>query len=427
MAKQLGALVSLLQGIDMSPLQNARQNSLAQGQLALAQRAQEAEQVLETRRLDLAKMNAADNLSLDKERLGLARTELTSREKQAEEQRTLDRQLAEMQQAGRVDLQELIGAQELAGINLQGQLSQTLQQDRMAFEEAAQDRLLKAQGANLDKELNLRRSLADREFELAKRRGDDDAAMAVLEREGAALRNKMLKLQEEKIPGDVEYEQSARAVELELARLSLRKSRYELEKINPDSPTVKKLQELELSLAEATVEKTQQEARQEKQIGDLQEVQVAKFKEKGKSEDTEAGYLDPKLAAEGKVPRGAVKFFTGEESDIYAADLRRQEKGQGGDGLDARIEAFKELEALGDAQDEESVAIRKALRRFLNATNTKGARNIAISFGSVDRQWKLAGARLPGAAITETEEDEIDDALEELSQYDITLGEDLFG
>lgn len=418
----------------MSPLQNARDTSLRRGGLIEQNRAAQAAEALQSRSLDISEAGQNASILSDKERLKLGRDELTFRMKESEEQRALSRELAKMQQEGAIDLQNLVGAQQIANTNLKGALDQSLEQDRIAAQEARDRLLVTLSGNSLEKELELRAADEERQYKLNKSRGIDPGADSQLEREIKGIQRARMEKQrafeEAQINGEMRDMASVQRHQREMRRLAeveqlykLKKMYRELEETDPENPHLKEMKALELRMSKAGARKMEAEATGEEQNVEIGNMAIAKEKEKGKeAKDVEAGYLSPKDAKEGIVPRGATKFLTGEEADAYSSDQRAAEREFGGvsDGLSARLEAFKSLEELGDAADADSVAIRKALRRFLAATNTPDAKKIGISFGSVDRD-------LLGGPITEEQADEIDAALEELDKYGYTLGENLFG
>lgn len=438
---QLAGLVSLLRGIDMSPLQNARDTSLRRGGLIEQNRAAQAAEALQSRSLDITETGQQASILSDQERLKLGKDELTFRMKEAEEQRTLERELSKMRQEGAVDLQNLVGAQQIANINLRGALDQSLEQDRIAAQETRDRFLTTLSGDALEKELELRAAEEERQYKLNKSRGLDPGADSQLERDIKGIQkarmDKQKQFEDAQINGEMRDMASVQRHQKEMRRLTeveqlykLKRMYRELEETDPGNPHLKEMKALEMRMGKAGAEKLEAEAESEKQDVELRGMVIEKEKQAGKdAEDVEAGYLSLKDAKEGKVPRGATKFLTGEESDAYKADQRAAEKEFGGvsDGLSARLEAFKGLEELADASDTDSVAIRKALRRFLAATSSPGAKKVDISFGSVDRQWNFAGKEIPGGPITKAQADEIDAALEELDKYGYTLGENLFG
>src|SRR5690606_37170106 len=131
----------------------ARNFTLAQQQQEIQRRTAAAETALAQQRLDLDKTRAKDALFLGQEDIGLRRDEITGRREDAAAGRDLSRELLDKQQQGSIDLQNLVGAQEAAELRLKGELDRSLQTDLAELATQRQERLIQAQGENLDKEL----------------------------------------------------------------------------------------------------------------------------------------------------------------------------------------------------------------------------------------------------------------------------------
>lgn len=398
MAKQLGGLISLLQGIDLAPMKLAQDRVLGQGQLAIQQETARASANLEKRRLDLAEISARENTATERERINLGREDLIARNKQADEQRGLDRELAAAQQAGRIDIQELVGAQELAHINLQGQLDQTRQQERAEFELAAQERLIASQGENLTKELDLRRELSDREFTLAKQRGDDDSAISALVREQETIKAAIMRRQQERLPQDEKSSDDLKALEMELARNQIKKSIYELEKLNPDSPAVKALQEAELRLTEATARKVEAEAGTEEQVGEAQKLQLDNAKKAGKEAPADsAGETDKTIKRlQDKIERGS--------SPVYGIT-----------GNETALKAVEHLTDIKDIEGEDYDELRAKLKRVAQLAEKGGS-------SKVSKYPFVSDARVIGKDLSKEEVSELEKLIDELYGEGIYVG-----
>ena len=390
--QQLGALVSLIQGLDMSPIQNARNTSLQAQTLGEQKRAQRAQEALGKQQLDLARQSSQEGAAIDREELGLGYAQLESSEKQAGEQRDLARTLQEMKDAGQVNLADIRGAQEIAQINLRATLEKAQQDDLLKFEEQQQDRLFKLKGDAFEHEITRRAAEEERSYQLNKLRGIDPGADSQLAREINTIQKLRLEKQKEWEDKHLMGELTDIAKhEKEMRRLTQIETNYKLTKIyrelveaDPNSTEAKAIKELQKRMMTTEVEQAEQTTK-------IQAKQLEQF-EKDTTKDAEAGFLSEDAAAAGVVPRGAVKFLTVTESDTLASLTRKA--GQEGfwdtdigysTGNQVALNALNSLESFGDAQDQEAVNARKALREAAKLAAKLGKGQIGGAFSDTAR------------------------------------------
>lgn len=426
--QSLGALISLTQGLDLSPLRNAQQFGLQNQQLQAQISKTLGEQELAGERIDLSRTQGVRNAALAERELTqrgeLATAQRLARKDELAAQRTLDQALATMQIEGRVDLQELIGTQEIASLERKQGLDLELQESRQEFE-IKQDKILsEATQANFELSFKANNDDADRRFKLLTQSGNREAAR---EDRGIEIdRLKEIKIKRETAnlltPEEAQARKDidARILDLQLEQLVEETGRTDFDK-REIRAFKKKLRDQQFRATEAGI--AGEEARIEGQIAETAGVEATLAKLGIELERDEDGKLTGKTK---KIKPPDVETgkggLTQEEAGQLAADeeLIKDETFGTSDSLDARVLAFKQIEALEASDDEDSVARKKALRRFLKATRKPGAKDLSISFGSVDEVFGTSG-------LTEVEIKEIDDALTELASFDIDLGEDIFG
>ncbi len=387
--RDLGALISLTQGLDLSPLKNAQQFGLQNQQLQAQIAASLSGQGLEQQRIDISRNQGLRNTALAERELTqrekLALSEQDFRGKQAAQQRSLDSQLAGLQNKGRMDLQELRGTQEIAQLNLQSELDEDLQERRFEFELEQDEKLFTFKGDQLTKELDLRRDDLNFRVEKAIVELGIKGGQALLENEASKYRNALLKIDadqgiSDKLRADsrLEIENDLMGIELDLMRIKLR---GEISEENQ-----KRLNALTLDKAEEDVKgaKAGRESLEVETAGNIASAEAAGLKVKldkdgnfagfEKAEPgaaAEAGFLSDAVAASGTVTRGATAFLTAKENDLRGRIARSIEKtgffGEAGigkvTGFELAENAFKAIEELADDQSEEAIEARKKLRR----------------------------------------------------------------
>lgn len=422
---QLAGLVSLLRGIDMSPLQNARDTSLRRGGLIEQNRAAQAAEALQSRSLDITQAGQQAGIALDRDRLQLGRDELTFREKDAAEQRGLVRELERMRQEGQVDLQNLVGAQEIANINLKGQLDKSLEEDRAAFQEARDRLLVTLNGDALEKELELRAADEERQYKLNKQRGIDPGADSQLNREIKGIEKAMLMKQQEYENARINGEMGDMASQIrhakEMRRLNEIKTSYELKKMyreleetDPTNPMVKELKDLQLRIARADVRKTEAEAEQEEQNVAL----GGKVLEKEGIKKTDEGYKQT-----GKAEPTAEEATSEIDATITRLQDKIERKGStpiyGVTGYDSALKAAEQLKDLQGLEegDEEYDQLRTDLKRAIELGEKAG--NSKVSKYPFVRTTRIIAAK---GTLTPDEVTEYEELLDRLYDAGIPVG-----
>lgn len=367
MAKQLAALVSSLQGIDMSPLQNARNTSIARGGLIENNRAAKAQEALEKQRLDLAGSNAADTLALDRERLGLSRAQLTVQEKQAEEQRALERELAASQQAHQIDLADMQANHELAVMKAQDAINDQNRADQEEYEAAKEQRLFALSGDALRRELALGAEEEQRQYDLNKSRGIDPGADAKIERSikgiQKAIMQKQADLEAKKIDAEtgtfeeqMKIEQDIKILQKQESLLKIKKIERELEETDPNNPMVQELRKLRLRAAEAETTTAEETAKQSQQTTEAQGIALEKAK-KGQEG-----------AEEGSGEYVAGTKLTQEETDFKARiadELESEDFYEWGSGREELLEVIDKLDEFRGSTDKKGAAKAEKAKKVI--------------------------------------------------------------
>jgi hypothetical protein len=438
--QQLGGLVSMLQGLDMSPFNNARQYQMQRGQLNENNRASQAMEALEGMRLDFAKSDAMANRALAERELdaktGLAREEMQFNKEERQKQRELDTTLAEMQLEGRMDLQDLTGAQEIAQLNLQGVLNQQVQESKMKHDQQMQDQLVKAEKEKLDKTLDLNRFQFDREFDLKQKAGRREDAMAAIDNEISKFKLTLMR-REAEMMGSPEEIKSRQKIADRLAELQVKKAEAELADIEMSPDMRAAFAGFKQRIAAAQARQEEAKAGQEEQTEELQQEVLDKEKKKAKGESSEdedaaeAGYVPEDLAKDGKVKRGATKYLTGKENDLRAR-LEKLSQGESivstlpgfVSGNTLAVNAFKAIEDYGDDQSGEAAEARKKLRRAAQLGAKLKNGSVGGFFGDSEAVATAGGisGELSNTELNDEEGDELQQLLRDLEdEYGIEL------
>lgn len=309
--KQLGALISLTQGLDMSPINSARTFDLQNRELQVNVQQALAAGNRDQQRIDLAREQGKDSLALSNRELSqrekLQKEEEVFREKEAARQRDLETALAKMQLTGRIDLQELIGAQEITQLNLQSNLSQEAQDKAFEFQRQQSEKLMTFEGDKWEKEFKQQVAESDRNYALAKARGDREAASAILDNDSKRLTMILAQRAADKEPTALEA-RITRNMQNKLLSLEIEKTKNNLEgSLSPVQ--MKKLNELQLELTQAEVDSTKAETEGTKvetagllaqldEIGYTQDENGKLVKKEKSKEATQGGLLDEKDQAD---------------------------------------------------------------------------------------------------------------------------------
>lgn len=422
---QLAGLVSLLRGIDMSPLQNARDTSLRRGGLIEQNRAAQAAEALQSRSLDITQAGQEAGIALDRDRLNLGRDELAFREKDAAEQRGLMRELERMRQEGAVDLQNLVGAQEIANINLKGQVDKSLEEDRAAFQEARDRLLVTLNGDALEEELALRAADEERQYKLNKQRGIDPGADSQLNREIKGIEKAMLMKQQEyenaRINGEMasmadqmRHAKEMRRLSNEKTTLEIKQIRRQLEETDPDNPVVKELRESEKRIVAANIRKAEAEAEQEEQNVAL----GGKVLEKEGITKTDDGYKQTK-PAEKETGAGGTEI----DKTISRLSDKVERLGStpvyGVTGYDSALKAAEQLKDLQGLEegDEEYDQLRADLKRAIELGEKAG--NSKVSKYPFVRTTRIIPAK---GTLTPDEVTEYEELLDRLYDAGVPVG-----
>lgn len=425
--KQLGALVSLTQGLDMSPINSARQFNVQNKGLNEQIRAAIAGEELERERLNFAREDAMANRAMANKQFqqeqGFKQQQLEQQRLTSERERELERELATMQLQGRVDLQDLIGAQEIAQINLQSEHAMEAQAAQQAHDLEKQENLLEWEEDKFDQELNLQIDNSDRKLKLLEKKDDRESQMFLIEKEIAKYKQ-VLAAHEANSVESIEDIRKRRKLEYSIGYWTAKKARHEAEAVDPNSEVAKEFRELEKRLLNARIRETEAGAAGA-------EVETAGFEAQLK----DAGFEivrneDGSIAEVNKVetPEEEEKVegvFTKADLDDKANLERKvEEHGSGGIGETTgnalALEAYNGLETLGDNESEEAKGLQKKLRRVIELGKKMGDRDTVNLFGGISSNDSFIFS--DSNTLSEAEQRELTKLIDELDEAGVDIG-----
>lgn len=390
---QLGGTFSLLGGYDATPVklrQDQQRINLALQESLAGQKAQDRGMTLADRGMTLAERKQTHEEKLLEREFAFKANEVKA-------QRAHEEYLTRLQQSGRVDLAELTSAADTARQAADIRERQRAQADSQEFQQKQFAEKLALDSSQFEARMIADRMESDGKFMLDISRGNREDARLSIDKQMAELQTLKTQRELNNLPTPEEAK-AQRAMDTRMAQLQLRKVGLELEDMGAAAPVLQIIREAEARLkqqqaegldpssrvadaqignleanaanTDAQTEKTNLEIDRAKKVFDEQDAKKAKEKE-----GSEEGFLDPEMAKSGKVPPKAKTFLTREEHD--ARELAKQkEEGKSffskmvGTGLTQKtgtgisIEAYNQIENLGDNQSEEAADMRKGLRRI---------------------------------------------------------------
>lgn len=384
---QLGGTFSLLGGFDATPVK-LRQD---QQRINLALQESLAGQKAQDRGMTLAERKQTHEEKLFEREFAFKANEVKA-------QRAHEEYLTRLQQSGRVDLAELTSAADTARQAADIRERQRAQADSQEFQQKQFAEKLALDSSQFEARMIADRMESDSKFMLDISRGNREDARLSIDKQMAELQTLKTQRELNNLPTPEEAK-AQRAMDTRMAQLQLRKAAMELEDMGTAAPVLQVIREAEARLkqqqadgldpssrvADAQIESIKagtENTKMQTKKGDLELERAGKAFEEmdakkaaegaGKAEE---GFLDPEMAKSGKVPPKAKTFLTREEHD--ARELAKQkEEGKSffskmvGTGLTQKtgtgisIEAYNQIENLGDNQSEEAADMRKGLRRI---------------------------------------------------------------
>jgi len=414
MANPVGALFSLIGGLDTGPSQVRNQSVAEKQRLGL-----------ELRKMMTGDKFARDELAsnvgiANKQMEGVDRRfdrEIEARKEEGDVSRSQERTIQEMRQRGRVDLQELIGSQQASMQAEQQTLAQLLQRDSQEFQAQQQLERLTATGGEAAKMLDENKRQFDADLAWKQRNGKHEEAINAVSLRLATLQAEMAERQNAQLPTDEEVvAQKEYRKQIEFYALEEMKLKY-AGRMSPDM--LQKLNQLQLQLGEAELEGKKVDTEGKRTDIDQRKAEGPKRVEAMVAETDLTKATTEQKKLETKIVKD--KMLKGEEDEKEKAaptagaftpadaaqrkNLQRQaqarEKGLdfkplgSVSGTEAAIKAYDALEAEGENDTAPGRAMQSKLRRAAALLEKAGDH-------AMDREYWLpllqGGGGLPGVA-----------------------------